>query len=157
MDLKLISIFAIVLVLLYLVFCPHAKGLFEKFDDDIYNKINRGLNTILGCEKDHSSCDPNNKNIVRDFPSFKRVFNWPKFNVLLYMKLMKLRRQKGSAMTNAEIDKLINEGKYQDSFYSPPAQATPETVKAEVKQSTLPAKKLQALQPKPVVKVQAKK
>jgi len=125
MDIKVIALSTILVVLLYLIFSHHGKNVFENFDEDIYSKINRGLNTILACEKDHKSCDPSNKNIVRDFPSFKRVFNWPKFNVLLYMKLMKLRREKGSNLTNAEIDKIINDGKYQESFYTPPAQVSP--------------------------------
>lgn len=125
MDIKIIVLSAILLVLVYLIFSYQGKNVFENFEEDIYSKINRGLNTILACEKDNKSCDPNNKNIVRDFPSFKRVFNWPKFNVLLYMKLMKLRREKGASMTNEEIDKIINEGKYQESFYTPPAQVTP--------------------------------
>lgn len=101
----------------------------EKFAGERQQKINKGLNSILACNIDKTCADRQNKDksIIITFQDFKRVLGWPNFNVLLFVKLLKKREDKKSELTEAEINALVMEGKFEDSFKEQATQATPDT------------------------------
>lgn len=114
------------LLLLYMVWTLSSVNV-EKFSGERQQKINKGLNSILACNIDKTCPDRQNKDkdIIITFQDFKRVLHWPNFNVLLFVKLLKKREDKKSDLTEAEINAIVMEGKFEDSFKEPASDSTP--------------------------------
>lgn len=81
----------------------------EGFEANDIKKLNESLKSVIDCGK--TTCDDTK---IRNIVEFKKQTGWNKFNVFLFLKLLKLRES--GEITADQVTKLINEGKYNDSF-----------------------------------------
>jgi hypothetical protein len=82
---------------------------FEGFEANDIKKLNDSLKSVIDCGK--TTCDDTK---IRNIVEFKKQTGWSKFNVFLFLKLLKLRES--GEITVDQVTKLIKEGSYNDSF-----------------------------------------
>jgi hypothetical protein len=79
----------------------------ESFVANDVIKINQGLNSVIACKK--TKCDATK---IRNFGEFQKILGYPKFDVLLFLKLLNLRQQQTTDLTSDQISKVVKDGNF---------------------------------------------
>lgn len=97
-----VLVFLVIVLILWFNFSNSVENFAS---DEQISKINQAVKFVLDDQAP-----------VRNFEEFKKYLNYPNFDVLFFNDLLNLRKEKNDNLTREEIQKLIDENEYDDSF-----------------------------------------